>query len=200
MLITGVSGQTGAGKSTLAQMLSCEGLGRNLEVDAIGHQLLAEKATRQHLVQAFGEDILDGNGEVCRKSLGRKAFQNEANTEKLNSIMHPAMVERVRQEIEQAEKQGEEFFIVNAALLFSMGLDRFCERLIYVVTSPEIRMQRLIDNRNWSEESARERLFAQDELPVGRSDIIIVNNDRTEKELASEAHRVAMLLKGTELA
>jgi hypothetical protein len=53
-----------------------------------------------------------------------------------------------------------------------------------------------VSNRNWSEESARERLFAQDELPDGRSDIIIVNNDRTEVELANEAHRVAMLLKG----
>ncbi len=196
MLIIGVSGQTGAGKSTLAQMLSREGLGKNLEVDAIGHQLLAESQTRQRLVGVFGDDILDEQGQVCRKFLGRKAFQSEATIEKLNSIMHPAMVERVRHEIAQAKEQGEDFFIVNAALLFSMKLDQLCQRLIYVVTSPEIRLERLVSNRNWSEESARERLFAQDELPDGRSDIIIVNNDRTEVELANEAHRVAMLLKG----
>lgn len=198
MIITGVSGQTGAGKSTLAEMLSGEGLGLNLEVDAIGHQLLEDAKTGAKLVAAFGNDILDENGHVCRKSLGRKAFQSESTIETLNSIMHPAMVEKVQQEIAAARQRGEKFFIVNAALLFSMQLDRFCDRLIYVVTSPEIRLKRLVDYRNWSEESARERLFAQDEIPPGRSDIIIVYNDKTEAELAQEAHRVAGLLKGND--
>ena len=78
------------------------------------------------------------------------------------------MVEKVQQEIAAARQRGEKFFIVNAALLFSMQLDRFCDRLIYVVTSPEIRLKRLVDYRNWSEESARERLFAQDEI-AGRT-------------------------------
>lgn len=197
MLIIGISGQTGAGKSTLAQMLSKEGLGKNLEVDAIGHQLLTESHIKQRLVAMFGADILDKQGQVCRKSLGRKAFQSKVTIAKLNSIMHPAMVQRVKHEIALAKEQGQNFLIINAALLFSMKLDRLCQRLIYVVTSPEIRLERLIRYRNWSKESAKKRLFAQDELPKGRSDIIIINNDHSEVELANEARRVAILLKGT---
>ena len=198
MLIIGVSGQTGAGKSTLANMLSCEGLGINLEVDAIGHQLLNEPSTVKKLVEKFGPEILDEKGGVCRRSLGHKAFLNEESIEDLNSVMHPAMVERVQQQIEKARRNGDEYFIVNAALLFSMHLDSFCNRLVYVMTSPEIRFQRLVDYRNWTEESAKARLFAQDEIPAGRSDIIMVNNDGTEEELAVEARRVAQLLKGNE--
>ncbi len=196
MLIIGVSGQTGAGKSTLALMLSQEGLGENLEVDAIGHDLLKDKKTIEKLVAIFGAEILDEQGEICRRSLGRKAFVDGDSIENLNLIMHPAMIERVKSSIKRAEENGAGYLIVNAALLFSMGLDRICNRLVYVVTSPEIRLKRLVAYRNWSEESARERLFAQDEIPEGRSDIIIVNNDRTEIELAAEAHRLALLLKG----
>lgn len=197
MIITGVSGQTGAGKSTLAQMLSEEGLGTNLEVDAIGHSLLSEPETVERLVGEFGADICDENSNVCRKALGRKAFQTESSIAALNAIMHPAMVARVEHEIALARRRGDAFFIVNAALLFSMKLDLMCDYLIYVITSASIRLQRLMENRNWSEESARERLFAQDELPLGRQDIMIINNDGTEKDLAAEAHRVAQLLKGS---
>ncbi len=191
MMITGVSGQTGAGKSTLADYLSALGLGKNLEVDQIGHQMLADAEVRSRLIKAFGSQILDGNGEVCRRALGREAFSIEKNIKKLNSIMHPAMVEQVKDVINNSKKKGEKYLIVNAALLFSMGLDKLCDRIVYVVTSPEIRLQRLTEYRNWSEESARERLFAQDDLPEGRDDIIIVRNDKTEKDLAETAKNIA---------
>ncbi len=198
MLIIGVSGQTGAGKSTLARFLSENGLGKNLEVDAVGHDLLRDQATAARLVKAFGEEILDEEGFICRKALGRRAFAGADSIERLNSIMHPAMIDAVKDEIAAAGQRGDKFLIVNAALLFSMGLDRLCDRIIYVVTSAQIRLKRLVDNRNWSEESAKERLFAQDELPEGRTDIIVVNNDKTEKELAETACRLALQLKGTD--
>lgn len=197
MMVTGVSGQTGAGKSTLADFLSKYGLGRNLEVDAIGHELLKKAEIIDKLVKAFGSDIIDERGAVCRKSLGRKAFENEQTIARLNSIMHPAMIETVKSEIEKEAKAGKRFFIVNAALLFSMGLDDLCDKLIYVVTSPEIRLKRLVDYRKWSEETAKERLFAQDSMPEGRSDIIMVRNDSTEEELARTAELLAQTLKNS---
>ncbi len=190
MLIIGISGQTGAGKSTFANMLSQRGLGENLEVDAVGHELLAVPQVRLSLVKAFGEDILDAEGNVCRRSLGRRAFVNSDAINTLNGIMHPAMKTMVAARIEAARKSGRPAIIINAALLFSMGLDSLCNRLIYVQADPEARLKRLVNYRNWTEESARERLFAQDKLPAGRK-VILVNNDGDEVELASVADRVA---------
>ena len=190
MLIIGISGQTGAGKSTFANMLSQRGLGENLEVDAVGHELLAVPQVRLSLVKAFGEDILDAEGNVCRRSLGRRAFVNSDAINTLNGIMHPAMKTMVAARIEAARKSGRPAIIINAALLFSMGLDSLCNRLIYVQADPEARLKRLVNYRNWTEESARERLFAQDKLPEGRK-VILVNNDGDEVELASVADRVA---------
>lgn len=190
MLIIGISGQTGAGKSTFANMLSQLGLGENLEVDAVGHELLAVPQVRQSLVKAFGEDILDAGGNVCRRSLGRRAFVNSDAINTLNGIMHPAMKTMVAARIDTARKSGRPAIIINAALLFSMGLDSLCNRLIYVQADPEVRLKRLVNYRNWTEESARERLFAQDKLPAGRK-VTLVNNDGDEAELAAVADRVA---------
>jgi dephospho-CoA kinase len=67
--------------------------------------------------------------------------------------------------------------------------------LIYVVTSPEIRLKRLVNTRDWSEQAARQRLFAQDAKPEGRNDIIIVYNDKSETELKAEAEKLAAKIK-----
>lgn len=194
MLVIGVCGQTGAGKSTLADLLSSHGLGTNLEVDAVGHQLLGNKAIVNKLVEVFGLEILDENGIVCRRALGRRAFVDDSSIAALNNIMHPAMIERVKSEIMTAQKAGESSLIVNAALLFSMGLASLCNVLVYVKASAEIRFKRLTELRNWSEVSARERLFAQDEMPDDPS-IIVVENNAGSVELEEAVKKLAVQLK-----
>ena len=194
MLVIGVCGQTGAGKSTLADLLSSHGLGTNLEVDAVGHQLLGNQAIVNKLIEVFGREILDENGSVCRRALGRRAFVDDSSIAALNSIMHPAMIERVKSEIMTAQKDGESSLIVNAALLFSMGLASLCNVLVYVKADAEIRFKRLTELRNWSEVSARERLFAQDEMPDDPS-IIVVENNAGSVELEEAVKKLAVELK-----
>lgn len=191
MLVIGISGQTGAGKSTLANMLSQRGLGENVEVDAIGHELLNQSAMQHMLASTFGAEILV-NGVVCRRALGRRAFADNESIQALNSIMHPAMVNEVKHKIELARSAGVATIIINAALLFSMGLDSLCNRLIYVRANPELRLNRLVDYRQWSVDSARERLYAQDELPDNPK-IIVVDNDGSEADLAVTANNLAAM-------
>ncbi len=196
MLIIGISGQTGAGKSTFANFLSQRGLGENLEVDAIGHELLAAPEVRESLVKTFGAEILDASGAVCRRSLGRLAFRSSDATSSLNAVMHPAMRKLVAARVESARQAALPSIIINAALLFSMELDGLCNRLIYVQADPEVRLRRLVNYRNWSEESARERLFAQDRLPAVPG-VVIVENNADESALAAVADQIAEnLLKG----
>ncbi len=193
MLVIGISGQTGSGKSTLANLLSQRGLGENVEVDAIGHELLKQPAMQHILVKTFGAGIMV-DGAVCRKALGRIVFAGGESINVLNSIMHPAMINEVKHKIDLARAAGAVAIIINAALLFRMGLASLCDRIIYVRANPELRLRRLVENRNWSEESARGRLYAQDELPENPN-VIIVDNDGPESALAEAAgNLVAMLL------
>ncbi|MBR4329701.1 MAG: dephospho-CoA kinase [Candidatus Riflebacteria bacterium] len=175
MLIIGISGQTGAGKSTAAKILSSLGYGENLEVDSLGHDLLREPDTVKALTKAFGEDILTER-QIDRKKLGAKAFFSAEATEKLNSIMHPNMVKMVEGIITEEQKNGTKSIIINAALLYKMKLDKLCDKIIYVKSDPEIRVKRLMVTRGWSAATARERLFSQDQEPADKDVIIIENN------------------------
>lgn len=184
MLILGISGQTGAGKSTLAEYLAAKGIGRNVEVDALGHLLLKQQSTISKLTEAFGDDILI-NGQIDRKKLGAKAFVSSEATEKLNSIMHPAMVLMAKEIIAEEEAKGASGIIINAALLYKMKLDKLCNRIIYVEADPEIRVRRLVESRGFTEENARARLFSQDQRPDD-SRVIIIENNGTADELKAK--------------
>ena len=183
MLIIGISGQTGAGKSTLAELMVNKGFGRNIEVDNLGHDLLKDNATIHQLTDAFGKEILTDN-QIDRKKLGAKAFASNAATETLNSIMHPNMVKMVERIIEEEKKNGSQSIIVNAALLYKMNLDKLCNKIIYVKADPEIRVRRLVENRGMTEERARERLFSQDQEPANDPRVIILENNGTPEELS----------------
>ena len=179
MKVVGISGQTGAGKSTLAEIMSSEGFGKNIEVDNLGHQLLKEKATIQQLVEAFGDEILT-DSQIDRKKLGAKAFVSLEATEKMNSIMHPSMVKMVEAIIAEESKAGAKSIIINAALLYKMKLDKLCDTILYVKSEPEIRVKRLVENRGMTEERARERLFSQDKEPADPKVILVENNGDIE--------------------
>jgi dephospho-CoA kinase len=195
MLIIGVSGQTGAGKSTTADILSELGFGENYEIDKLGHEVLNEESIIKALVSSFGEDILDSEGLVDRRVLGQMAFSKPENILTLNAIMHPAMVALTKQHIKEAKEQGKKSIIINAALLFTMELDKLCNILIYVETDSDIRLNRLISNRGINKATAEKRLFSQDKMPLGRSNLLVIKNNGDELKLRKEAQQIASKLK-----
>lgn len=195
MLIIGVSGQTGAGKSTTADILSELGFGENYEIDKLGHEVLNEESIIKALVSSFGEEILDSEGLVDRRVLGQMAFSKPENILTLNTIMHPAMVALTKQHIKKAKEQGKKSIIINAALLFTMELDKLCNILIYVETDSDIRLNRLISNRGINKATAEKRLFSQDKMPLGRSNLLVIKNNGDELKLRKEAQRIASKFK-----
>lgn len=182
MKIIGVSGQIGAGKSLMANYLAKKG-GVNLEADEIGHMLLDSEKIKCELVKCFGKGILDKNNSISRKKLGKIAFKSDANISKLNSVMHPAMVEEIRLIVHSEKQKGRPFIIINAALLFSMQLDKLCETIIFVEATPKVRLARLLEFRNMAKDKAEERLFAQDKLPKNNEKVIMISNNDTVDKL-----------------
>ena len=181
MLVIGISGQTGAGKSTLSKKI-CEKIkAEYIDVDTLGHRLLKDAKTIEHLIKAFGKDILT-NSEIDRKKLGSKAFASAEATEKLNSIMHPRMVDFVKEIINDSRELNREYVVVDAALLYKMKLNALCNVIIYVKADPEIRFSRLVATRGWTEQRARERLFSQDQEPNGDNNIIVIENNGTKQD------------------
>jgi dephospho-CoA kinase len=181
-LIWGIAGQIGSGKSTLGELLVPFGA-VNIEVDAIGHQLLDDPAVKPRLAAAFGGEIGETDGSINRKRLGKCAFAGPESIATLNAIMHPLMTQKVREIIETSDREKRPLVLINAALLFSMKLDRWCEKVIYVKAKSTIRLERIVSYRGIPLESAKARLYAQDPEPPLTPTTLICENEGTLDDL-----------------
>lgn len=148
-----------------------------IDTDELAHTLLLcgspviEKLTRE-----FG-DILRENGDVDRKKLGRIVFSDANKLERLNRITHPEIVRRIREIIDEKHREGIEYIIVDAPLLFESGADRLCDYIVAVTAPVQTRLKRIMSRDSIDEESARARINSQptDEFYIYRSDEIIEN-------------------------
>lgn len=140
-MIVGVAGKYCAGKNAVSGMLEEAGY-RVIEVDRLGHAALAER--KDAVVERFGREILEPSdaprpGEINRRALGAKVFGDDRAREDLERIVHPVMVEWVRDFIRELDGAPG---VVNAAILFPMGLDALCDRVLWVTAPLLTRLRR----------------------------------------------------------
>jgi dephospho-CoA kinase len=125
-----VAGSYCAGKNAVVDILLEQGF-REIDVDRVGHEVLREPGVRRRVVECFGAEVLRPDGEVDRWRLGRRVFAHRAALRRLERIVHPPMVEWVRRQVDQEHGR----VVINAAVLFRMGLDRLCG-LVLCVRAP----------------------------------------------------------------
>lgn len=177
MIIIGLTGPTGAGKSSLKTV--AENLGyKVIDCDIIARKAV-EKGTKglMALVNTFGEDILFSDGSLNRKALAQKAFSTPQNTELLNKILLPFITELVLKECE-----GDKV-LLDAPTLFESGLNEKCTATVGVLADRETRIERIKNRDNLSEDEALTRINAgkTDEFYKQNADFVIYNNGETEE-------------------
>ena len=153
-MVWGVTGKYCSGKNGVVKILkNCDF--KEVNVDLLGHQVLEEQKTR--VAEHFGRDILTGSGEIDRRKLGRVVFTDPAELRVLEGILHPVMVERVEEQV----KGAAELFVINAALLFHMGLDSLCDLVICVKANPLVRYLRARKRDGLSIPATLSRIFVR---------------------------------------
>lgn len=172
MIILGLTGPTGAGKSSLKTV--AEKLGYKVIDCDITARKAVEKGTKglMALKIAFGEDILFSDGSLNRKALAQKAFSTPENTELLNKTLLPFITELVLKECE-----GEKV-LLDAPTLFESGLNEKCTATVGVLADRETRIERIKKRDNISEVEALTRINAgkTDEFYKENADFVIYNN------------------------
>lgn len=177
MVIYGLTGKTGAGKSTVAALLSEKGF---FVVDG---DTAARRVTEKGspilplLAERFGRDIILSDGTLDRKKLASRAFQDEESTQALNDITHPEIDRVIHGEIDEAEKQGFERCLIDAAALLESPSRKLCEKMIVVTAPEELRLERILVRDRITKQQALVRIKAQkpDEYYLENADIIIRN-------------------------
>jgi dephospho-CoA kinase len=184
MLLVGLTGNIGSGKSTVAQMLSERGA-TIIDADVLARRAVElGTAAFEKIVARWGAEILAPDGHLDRAALRRVVFADHEQLEELNQIVHPE-VERLRTRlVEQARKRGDRMVICDIPLLFERHMtDRF-DRIILVDAHRGVRLERLVKDRGLSETEAMDMIAAQmpAELKRARADFI-VENDGTLTQL-----------------
>lgn len=177
MLSIFVTGGIGSGKSTLMEFLKEKGAGIVL-ADEIGHENLHNPEMKAELVQAFGKEILDTNGEIIRSELAARAFATPEDTARMDAITQPRLYEGCLRHVASVG-QTHEVVVLEMAILD--GRDDFYKHadiVVAVTTSPEVRVRRLMESRGFSEEDARNRLASQvpEENRLAIADVVFTND------------------------
>lgn len=173
--LVGLTGKTGAGKSTVSKYLQEKGA-YIIDGDIVARQVLTEdKNLIPRLCEAFG-DILTTDGTLDRKALARAAFSAPESTALLNSLMHPAINSFIRKQAEKAFEDSD-VVVVDAAAIIESGFADECDILLVAHAPVEVRKSRVMARDNISESDALVRINGQkeDDFYLSRADYIIRN-------------------------
>ena len=160
MTVIGITGPTGAGKTTVLNVLKELG-GCILDADAVYHELLESDLTlRSDLEERFGL-LTREDGTFDRKKLGAVVFHDPAALDDLNNIAHRRVVLELGRRLWQAKKEGVQTAAIDAIALFESGAAQLCHVTLAVLAPPDVRVRRIMAREGISEEYARARAAAQ---------------------------------------
>jgi dephospho-CoA kinase len=178
MMVIGLTGGIGTGKSEVARMLSELGAVM-INADQVGHEAYTPNSEIwREVVEAFGEGILLDTGEIDRQKLGAIVFAQPEQLTKLNQIMHPRMARMVEQGIQELRDQGVSVVVVEAALLFEAGWDTLVDEVWVTNSGPGQVVPRLQARTGLDEQEIRKRIDSQmpAEERLSRSDVVVDNS------------------------
>ena len=157
MIVLGITGPTGAGKTTALEVLAEMGF-EIVDCDALYYELLrTDGKLRSDLREAFGE-VFFPDGSLDRKKLAKQVFSDQKELAKLNGIVFPAVSAAVEQKIKKCSQKG---LAIDAINLIESGMGKLCAATVGVIAPPEIRLKRIMRRDGLSEEQAAARIHAQ---------------------------------------
>ena len=194
----GVTGITGSGTSTVSAILAERG-GFVAGADKLAHDCMNKKEPAYaEIVKAFGKEILAENGEINRRLLGTRVFGNKEELAKLESIIHPRVIERTKKLIEKLAETGEyTFMVIDAPLLIESGMITMCDSCWLATAPDEIRLARIMKRDGIDEAIAKRRLQSRKgEETLREHANIIIHNDGSAIALRS---KIEMALKAMQI-
>jgi len=155
--IIGILGGVCSGKSTVAAELGKLGC-KVIDADRIAHELLVRKDVKEKIVASFGRVALDSAGKIDHSKLADIVFTDGDKLQLLNSIVHPPVLDRAEQLIEQYNRQpAVKAIVLDMPLLAEAGWAKKCDKLIFVDCKRQIRVERAKKNGIFNENQLKIR-------------------------------------------
>lgn len=193
MIIFGITGGSGAGKSTVSELFRSMGV-RVIDADKTAHEVV-RKGTKclEELTRYFGSGILKSDGTLDRKRLGNIVFSDGAELKKLNEITH----KYIKMEIEKQLAETDcDFAAIDGAVIIGSEIEAMCRFMVSVLAERDVRIKRITERDGISRESAEKRLASQpdDYFYIEHSDYLIYNNGDV-RTLSEETEKIFNKIK-----
>lgn len=194
--VVGLTGQSGAGKTTVCKVFSEKGF-EIINADVIARQVTERgKPCLNEIKEQFGSYFITPDGELDRKALASVVFTDKQKLKQLNAITYPYIIFEILQKIKEYSANGKKYILLDAPTLFESRADDFCD-LIISITAPETaRINRVALRDGLPPERIKERFSSQhsERFFINHSDFIIKNNKSVEV-LLEKANEVADKVK-----
>lgn len=182
MLVVGLTGNIGSGKSTVARALAAYGVPL-IDADLLAREAVAPGSPALEAIAArFGASVLAAGGALDRAALRKIVFANPSERTALDAIVHPAVKARRVALLAEQQKRGARVVVCDIPLLFETGLDREVDVIVLVDAPRELRLERIERDRGLTHAEALAMIDAQQpaEGKRARADYVIDNDTTLE--------------------
>lgn len=195
MLIIGLTGNIGCGKSSLSKIFMDEGIDV-VDADIVSRQIFEDKELLQTVFEKFGPSIKNNDGSLNRKALGNIVFNDDEKLIELNNITHPRIKEKIFNQIRNLEEQGKPIVILDGALLVETGYLDDIDKLIVVTCDEEIQIERIKKRDNCTKLEALSRIKSQmSQVEKVKYADYTIDNSGTIEELKNKAYKFMSYIK-----
>lgn len=193
----GLSGGLASGKSTVANILRRKGY-TVIDADQMAREVL-QKGTSglQKVIDCFGLELLDANGELNRNKMAQVVFSSPEQLNKLEMIVHPLVQEKVRNIRKKLEERSEKIAFYDVPLLFEKNLESQFDTTVLVYCNESLQKSRMKSRNNWSDSEIEARLKSQ--LPMSeklKRAGFVINNEGSLDELEAQVENVLKIHTG----
>lgn len=180
-MILGLTGGIGTGKSTVVNMLKEKGI-PVVDTDLISREVIEYPEIIEKIKLEISNEVFDFNNKLDRKKMSEIVFENQEKLKKLNEIMHPEILKKMWDEVEELKK-NHKIIVVDVPLLFEINMEKEVDKILLIYASKEIQLKRIMERDGRTREEAVKIISSQMPLYKKRekSDYIIQNNDSLEK-------------------
>jgi dephospho-CoA kinase len=187
----GLTGGIASGKSTVSRVLRKKGFSV-VDADELARQVVEPgQSGLAQVVSAFGTDLLDPDGRLDRRKLGKLVFGRPEQLRKLEALLHPLIQSETMKLRQQAESRGEAFAFYDVPLLFEKNMQTDFDAIIVVSSSPELQIQRMKSRDGLTDQEVRERLGSQISLSEKEGKATwVIRNEGSLSELESQVSQL----------
>lgn len=200
MVVLGLTGKSGSGKSVVADILKARGA-YVIDCDSLYNDMvIAPSDCTRSIASAFGNDVLNSDGSLNRKALGSLVFgvENKEKLDLLNSTVHPFVFDEIKKIISEISLRDFSYCVIDAPQLFEAGVDRICDFTVVVTAEEEQRISRIMSRDQIDLDAAQKRIASQldDAFFTQKADFIIDNSGAYEDLLKAVDTFIEKLEKG----